>query len=72
MKATIEKICDAGGIVFYRVSMEMQNGTIKIEKFPRLFDAKNGAKKFEEEALKYRIAHSGYTAHEKFSGIIDE
>jgi len=72
MKAAIEKVCDAGGMVFYRVSMEMQNGTMKTENFPRLFDARNGAKKFEEEALNYRIAHSGYTAHEKLVGFIDE
>lgn len=72
MKATIEKICDAGGIVFYRVSMEMQNGIMKSENYARLFDAKNGAKKFEQEALKYRIDHFGYTEHEKLAGFIDE
>lgn len=67
MKALIEKVCEPSGVVFYRVSMD-----VKSERYARLFDAKNGAKKIEMEALKYRIDHSGYTAHEKLVGIIDE
>ncbi len=72
MKALIEKVCDSSGSVFYRVSMEMQNGMMKSESYARLFDAKNGAKKIEMEALKYRIDHFGYTDHEKLVGFIDE
>ncbi len=72
MKALIEKVCDPSGMVFYRVSMEMKNGIMKSENYARLFDAKNGAKKIEMEALKYRIDHFGYTDHEKLVGFIDE
>ena len=72
MKALIEKVCDPSGMVFYRVSMEMKNGMMKSENYARLFDAKNGAKKIEMEALKYRIDHFGYTDHEKLVGFIDE
>jgi hypothetical protein len=72
MKALIEKVCEPSGVVFYRVSMDVPNGMVKSENYARLFDAKNGAKKFETEALKYRIDHAGYTAHEKLVGFIDE
>jgi hypothetical protein len=43
---------------------------VSLERYARLFDAKNGAKKIEMEALKYRIDHFGYTDHEKLVGFI--
>jgi hypothetical protein len=52
--------------------METSNGAMKSENYARLFDARNGAKKIEMEALKYRIDHFGYTDHEKLVGFIDE
>jgi ribosomal protein S24E len=72
MKALIEKVCEPSGAIFYRVSMKTSNGAMKSENYARLFDAKNGAKKIEMEALKYRIDHFGYTDHEKLVGFIDE
>ena len=52
MPAMMEKICEMNGEVFYRVTMKLGNGTTKIEKFARLFDAQKRIKQLEEENKK--------------------
>ena len=52
MTAIMEKICEMNGEIFYRITVKLANGTTKIEKFARLFDALKRIRQLEEESKK--------------------
>jgi hypothetical protein len=52
MTAIMEKICEMNGQVFYRITVKLANGTTKVEKFARLFDAQKRIRQIEEENKK--------------------
>ncbi|MEI7839399.1 MAG: hypothetical protein WCJ11_02755 [Methylococcaceae bacterium] len=57
MPATIEKVCESNGVIVYRVTMKLANGSTKVENFARLFDAQKRVRQFEDESKKGAIGN---------------
>lgn len=53
MSAVMEKISEMNGEVYYRVTIKLPNGTTKIEKFARLFDAQKRIRQIEEDTRRH-------------------
>ena len=50
MSTVVEKICEPNGKVFYQLTINLQNGSKKVEKYERAFDAQKRQRHNEEDS----------------------
>lgn len=53
MSCVVEKIVEPNGKVFYQLTLTLANGSKKVEKFERAFDAQKRQRQIEEDTRKH-------------------